>query len=58
MRQSAKEAKLERAMKAGEAAERREAIVSQAGAEFADELGMQARSGGGYVRRHPPATRG
>ncbi|GIO12444.1 hypothetical protein J19TS2_19990 [Cohnella xylanilytica] len=58
MRQSAKEAKVQRAMREGAPIERREALARQAGSEFADELGHEARAGGGYGRRHPPMTRG
>lgn len=58
MRQSAKEAKLEKMMREGQPLDRREALALQSGAEFADELGHDARGGGGYGRRHPPAGRG
>ncbi|MBB6633967.1 hypothetical protein [Cohnella thailandensis] len=58
MRQSAKEAKLQRSMREGEPIDRREALAIQTGTEFAGELGEDARSGAGYGRRHPPMSRG
>ncbi|WP_156922544.1 hypothetical protein [Cohnella thermotolerans] len=58
MRQSGKEAKLQRAMKDGAPVERREALAMRAGAEFADEFEPDARTGSAYGRRHPPVGRG
>ncbi|WP_168735422.1 hypothetical protein [Cohnella fermenti] len=58
MRQAAKEAKLQRAMREGEPLDRRAALAMQAGTEFAGELGEDVRSGAGYGRRHPPMSRG
>ncbi|CAM3731088.1 hypothetical protein COLU111180_05540 [Cohnella lubricantis] len=58
MRQSGKEAKLQRMQLEGQSPDRREALALQANAEFADELGHDARIGGGFARRHPPAGRG
>ncbi|WP_158629962.1 hypothetical protein [Cohnella sp. AR92] len=58
MRQSAKEAKLQRLMREGEPVDRREAMAIQTGVEFAGELGEDVRSGVGYSRRHPPMSRG
>ncbi|MBN2984803.1 MULTISPECIES: hypothetical protein [Cohnella] len=58
MRQSGKEAKLLRWAREGTAAERREALALQAGAEFADEPGGSPGFGGALGRRHPPGGRG
>ncbi|MGG1313898.1 MULTISPECIES: hypothetical protein [Cohnella] len=57
MRQSGKAAKLQKVMREGRPSDRREALALQADAEFADD-GHDARSGGGYGRRHPPPGRG
>jgi len=57
MRQSGKEAKLERMMKQAQPAERREALALQSDAEFADEFGQDARGGRWNGRKHPPTGR-
>ena len=58
MRQSGKEAKIERAMREGLVFERREALALQANTEFAGELGADTRLGSVYGKRHPPMSRG
>jgi|GEM_PF-1758542 len=58
MRRSGKEAKHVRWMQQGAPVERREALAARADAEWADELGHDARTGQFSGRRPPGTTRG
>ncbi len=60
MRQSRKEANIEKMMREGLMPERREAMAISGTIrnEFADEVGTSSHAGAAHGRRHPPGGRG